>query len=725
MNKPITILIFAFCCLLSNATLGAATDSSNIHFENALQEVKEMLEGTKKLDFERAVFITENAYHDNAYSYEAFQQTIANNLFLITQLIYANNKSDTLDFNVKVQQNGRFNIDEIRYTPQQKKELYNNELANWAIFTYITDTTAFGSYTHYPYQYNAKDPFGMKDWKNSQVINLLASNENTGNCFAFAALFKIFANQLNSNAVICTAPQHIYIQHQDHKGDWYNVELATAGHPTDGSIQTLTYTTNKALMNDIALRNLDEKQSVALCLVNLAKSYEHKYNNPTADFLLQCAALALQHDPKNLNALLLKQQVLDAKVVAYARTNKINTIEKLRNDKEINGQLTQLEKHLAHLSNLGYIQMPVDMQEIVLNGFKGEHTAQFIKKDKNPSPFTSIAVPEKENHYVDVSHGLFQEVFAPKAIEIYGHFTFNTQQGKLTQLDTTTINHQLIDPVAFAYDFGARMYDARLGRFLSVDPMFSDFATLSPYQYASNTPIMAIDLGGLMAWIATRQWDATHVEKFQSFIKKETARLIALATNAHKEKKGRSTEYCMDCADYAVVLLIRFAKENELEIEFTDTKGNKINSSDDQFDDIDAFETYIRANTNAESLQNDMTLVSVNELQAGDVSNSGGNTVGQSDHINVFLEVNQEQKKFTSFSGTTQGGEDAFLFIDRKRVGDPLDSKNFTSNTVPFLRRWNIIIKAMQNIPAPEPIPPVDQSLEGAPDNAATPDEPN
>src|SRR5690606_32919316 len=113
--------------------------------------------------------------------------------------------------------------------------------------------------------------------------------------------------------------------------------------------QTLTYTTNKALMNNIALRTLDEKQSVALCLVNLAKSYEHKYNNKTDEFLLQCAELALKHDPKNLNALLLKQQVLDARVIEYARENKLNSIEKLRKDKNINNQLEQLENHLALL----------------------------------------------------------------------------------------------------------------------------------------------------------------------------------------------------------------------------------------------------------------------------------------------------------------------------------------------------------------------------------------
>jgi RHS repeat-associated protein len=46
-------------------------------------------------------------------------------------------------------------------------------------------------------------------------------------------------------------------------------------------------------------------------------------------------------------------------------------------------------------------------------------------------------------------------------------------------------------------DYGMRIYDPRLGRFLSVDPLFKDFPELTTYQFASNTPIQAIDLDGL------------------------------------------------------------------------------------------------------------------------------------------------------------------------------------------------------------------------------------
>jgi RHS repeat-associated protein len=46
-------------------------------------------------------------------------------------------------------------------------------------------------------------------------------------------------------------------------------------------------------------------------------------------------------------------------------------------------------------------------------------------------------------------------------------------------------------------DYGYRILDPRLGRFLSIDPLFKGFPYYTPYQYASNTPIVAIDLDGL------------------------------------------------------------------------------------------------------------------------------------------------------------------------------------------------------------------------------------
>jgi hypothetical protein len=47
------------------------------------------------------------------------------------------------------------------------------------------------------------------------------------------------------------------------------------------------------------------------------------------------------------------------------------------------------------------------------------------------------------------------------------------------------------------------MYDSRLCRFLSVDPLAPKYPELTTYQFASNTPIMAIDLDGLESEVKT------------------------------------------------------------------------------------------------------------------------------------------------------------------------------------------------------------------------------
>jgi RHS repeat-associated protein len=47
------------------------------------------------------------------------------------------------------------------------------------------------------------------------------------------------------------------------------------------------------------------------------------------------------------------------------------------------------------------------------------------------------------------------------------------------------------------YEYGFRIYDPRLGKFLSVDPLTKKYPELTPFQFASNNPVEGIDLDGL------------------------------------------------------------------------------------------------------------------------------------------------------------------------------------------------------------------------------------
>jgi RHS repeat-associated protein len=54
------------------------------------------------------------------------------------------------------------------------------------------------------------------------------------------------------------------------------------------------------------------------------------------------------------------------------------------------------------------------------------------------------------------------------------------------------------------YDYGFRVYDPRKAKFLSVDPLTKSYPWYTPYQFAGNKPIIAIDLDGLEELIVTK-----------------------------------------------------------------------------------------------------------------------------------------------------------------------------------------------------------------------------
>ncbi len=54
-----------------------------------------------------------------------------------------------------------------------------------------------------------------------------------------------------------------------------------------------------------------------------------------------------------------------------------------------------------------------------------------------------------------------------------------------------------VSGVGNQYDYGFRIYNPRIARFLSVDPLFKSFPWYTPYQFAGNKPIAYVDLDGL------------------------------------------------------------------------------------------------------------------------------------------------------------------------------------------------------------------------------------
>lgn len=79
-------------------------------------------------------------------------------------------------------------------------------------------------------------------------------------------------------------------------------------------------------------------------------------------------------------------------------------------------------------------------------------------------------------------------------------------------------------------DYGLRIYDPRIGRFLSVDPLEEEYPELTPYQFASNRPIDGIDLDGA-------EWTKAQLEEV---LAKAQAALGTLATGSAIALRGTS-----------------------------------------------------------------------------------------------------------------------------------------------------------------------------------------
>jgi len=57
-------------------------------------------------------------------------------------------------------------------------------------------------------------------------------------------------------------------------------------------------------------------------------------------------------------------------------------------------------------------------------------------------------------------------------------------------------------------DYGMRIYDPRVGRFMSIDPLQKKYPWYTPYQFAGNKPIWAVDLDGLEESYYTAIWNS-------------------------------------------------------------------------------------------------------------------------------------------------------------------------------------------------------------------------
>ncbi len=305
-------------------------------YREAYTKLTEMLEGKREISFKEAVFTVENTYLMGSLDTTFFY----NKIEILTTL--ANKLAETRDLNYK-------EID---------KEKVNKYAS---IFSVLTDTIPIingDEIFHYiPYKYDFDDFFGHQDWRKMFVSKLLETKQ--GNCHSLPYLYKIVAEEMGVEAHLALAPNHIYIKHRNKKNGWYNTELTSGIFPIDAWIMASGFVHLDAIVNGVYMKALTDKESIALCLVDLAQGYQ-KYALFDTEFIIQCADKALEYYPNYVDAMILKTEAKGKMINDILETynTDFSDVLKYERSKKI---FYEVQNELTLIHNLGYRQMPEDM----------------------------------------------------------------------------------------------------------------------------------------------------------------------------------------------------------------------------------------------------------------------------------------------------------------------------------------------------------------------------
>ncbi len=165
-----------------------------------------------------------------------------------------------------------------------------------------------------------------------------------------------------------------------------------------------------------------------------------------------------------------------------------------------NDSIIWKEQHLYGSSRLGIWYPDTAVSEenrLKLNGLIGRRHYELSNHLGN----VMAVISDKKVVQADQS-------YYPEMIDVYDYYAFGGLRD-FTKIDSILAggrgyrygfngkeNDSEVKGEGNQQDYGMRVYDPRLGRFLSVDPLTKGFPFYTPYQFAGNMPVWAIDLDG-------------------------------------------------------------------------------------------------------------------------------------------------------------------------------------------------------------------------------------
>lgn len=168
------------------------------------------------------------------------------------------------------------------------------------------------------------------------------------------------------------------------------------------------------------------------------------------------------------------------------------------------GALTVAPSTLALASGFG--------NALVSTFTRGEHSYELTNHLGN----VLATITDRKIAVSSSSDGSLIDHFTPDVATAQDYYPFGMQMPGRTYTAPNATNYRYgfngkenvneVNGVGNQVDYGMRIYDPRIGKFLSVDPLEKKYPWYTPYQFAGNKPIAFIDVDGLEdQWAADGQ----------------------------------------------------------------------------------------------------------------------------------------------------------------------------------------------------------------------------
>lgn len=342
---------------------GTAKAQNNQFYNDSYQAIDNMLNNKQPYSFKEAVFSVENAYYQGKLDIDklngeiSFLKNFANSILKSRDLTY--------------------------------EESDKNKVSKYATVYSIMCQTLPIAYKdtiiqYKPFTYDFTDVFGHNDITNLFVSKLLATKK--GNCNSMPYLYKILAEEIGVDANLALAPNHVYIKHNIKAGGWFNTELTSGIFPIDAWLTASGYIHLDAIKNGVFMKALNNKESLALCLFDLAQAYNRSFPGNDGEFVIKTLNRALEVHPNFAKALILRAETHKEQFTRLMDKHNLKTDnpENLKlvqqQDQKAKELFELMNKEYGYIYEIGYRQMPEEMYLDWLVSLKTERAKYENKK---------------------------------------------------------------------------------------------------------------------------------------------------------------------------------------------------------------------------------------------------------------------------------------------------------------------------------------------------------